>query len=231
MSNGLSANANKSLIASFAGMAGCFGCIAVAIFVNSKRKQAEELKDKSDDEIEAGTQTKTKNIQLGSATAGNSTTATQSFTKGAPSTLAMFPSVGVSIPSSTMYAPIDVQKITIGEEDENDYDNDEMIGVDHAMTVPMKPRKKKKTKRRKKKKRRRPKHATTKGMGYEEECALTATGGGTLQRESKLQAEFAKIKYDMDQMLKYGITPDGTRGSRGTKGYKQMKRGNIVAKV
>jgi len=236
MTNGLSANANKSLIASFAGMAGCFGCIAVAIFLHSKKKQARrELKDKSDDEITAGNNTKTKRLEM------HSTTSTR--TGGGNSTRTLT-SKTVSVPSTTIYEPI----VAVAHDKDSKFgeDDDELHHVTLDVDVPVVPqekqrqRKKKRKKRKKKRRRMRRKDVTatggmgtTKGMDMdeceEEECAVL-TGPGCSYRENALQNEFNKLTFDMDQLLKYGVTPDGN-GKMMTKGYVRTNKGNIVTKV
>lgn len=234
MTNGLSANANKSLIASFAGMAGCFGCIAVAIFVHSKRRQARrELKDKSDDEITAGNNLKTKRLEM------NSTTSTRTVTgTGTGNSTRTLTSKTVSVPSTTIYEPI----VPADDHDKFGEDDDELQHVTLDVDVPVVPseqrqrRKKKKKKRKKKRRRMRRKDVTsgqtTKGMDVqedEEECAVL-TGPGCSYRENALQSEFNKLTFDMDQLLKYGVTPDGNDKMM-TKGYVRTNKGNIVTKV
>merc|ERR1712173_342114 len=217
MTNGLSANANKSLIASFAGMAGCFGCIAVAIFVHSKKKQARrELKDKSDDEITSGNNLKTKRLEMNSTTSTRTVTGSGIGTGNSTRTLT---SKTASVPSTTIYEPIVAADDDIlrkfGEDD------DELHHVTLDVDVPVVPngngngngqrqrRKKKKKKRKKKRRRMRREDVTSKGgmgmrMGQttkgmdvqedEEECAVLK-GPGNSYRENALQNEFNKLTF------------------------------------
>merc|ERR1712228_154529 len=177
------------------------GCVAVAIFVHSKKKHATDLKKKSEQSINR----KTIRIEMNSKSTTNTS-------KGSTLT-----SKTVSVPSTTVYESIGHKKDSnIGEDDAEE---------EILKNVMVLPRKKKKRKKRKKKKR-----VNKIEIDAEEEVmVLTGPGSPDYCRTDRLENEFNKLTFDMDQVLKYGVTPMTNGGGKRVR--RKTKMGDIVTKV